>query len=102
VGGHFSWRDAGVPMTAAERDHLRTIVSRQRERAEIREALALSNARASIDRMLGEELIAAGREVVSAWRERRNLIKTFGPSLIKSLDRLNSAIAKLEKLVGSG
>ena len=78
-------------MTQDERQHLRMIVSRQRERAEIREAIALSNARASIDRMLGEELIAAGREVASAWRERRN-----------SLDRLNSAIAKLEKLVGSG
>ena len=80
---------AGCGMTAVERQHLRTLVSRQRERAEIREALAMSHARSSIDRMLGEELIAAGREVVTAWHERRN-----------SEHRVAAAIARLEELVG--
>jgi hypothetical protein len=76
-------------MTQDERQHLRTLVSRQRERAEIREALQVSAARSSIDLALGNELIAAGREVVRAWRERRN-----------SEDHMAAAVDKLEQLVG--
>ena len=76
-------------MNEADREHLRTVVGRQRERAEIREALAMSTARASIDRMLGDELIAASREVVAAWHERSNGIR-----------RLQEAIDGLEQLVG--
>lgn len=74
-------------MTPAEHDHL---VSRQRERAEIREALQMSAARSSIDRMLGEELIAAGREVVAAWDDRSN-----------SQTRIRAAVERLRELVGA-
>ena len=76
-------------MTSGEREHLRTLVSRQRERAEIREALAFSTAKSSIDRMLGEELIAATREVIAAYRAR-----------LRTNNRMSAAIARLEELVG--
>jgi hypothetical protein len=59
--------------------------ARQIERGLIREAIATR----TIERRLGDELIAAGRDVVAAWHERRN-----------SEDRLAKAVAHLEKLVG--
>lgn len=76
-------------MTGDERQHLRTLVSRQRERAEIREALAARAATESISKRLGDELIAVGREIVAAWHERQN-----------SQLRLTAAIERLEELVG--
>lgn len=77
-------------MTSAERQELHKAIARARERDEIREAIAAGTVQASIDRLLGDELIAATREAVAAWRERRN-----------SEDRMARAIAKLEELVGT-
>ena len=79
-------------MTSAERQEMHKAIarSRERERNEIREAMTASATTESIGRRLGDELIAAGREAVAAWRERRN-----------SEDRMAAAIAKLEELVGS-
>jgi ribosomal protein S7 len=76
-------------MTDAERDHMRTVVSRGIERGLIREAMTASAATETIGRKLGDELITASREVVTAWHERRN-----------SEDRMAQAIAELERLVG--
>lgn len=77
-------------MTSAGRQKLHKAINRSRERAEIREAITASAVQTSIDRMLGDELIAASREVVAAWHERRN-----------SEERMAEAIAKLEELVGT-
>jgi len=77
-------------MSPAKRQHLHTLVARQRERAEIREALQVSAARSSIDRMLGEELIAAGQEVVAAWDDRSN-----------SQTRIRNAVERMRDLVGA-
>jgi len=68
---------------------------RAHERAEIREALTLSEARASIDRLLGEELIAAAREAVAAWRAFGRL-----PATADDYPRVQRAIKRLEELVG--
>jgi hypothetical protein len=76
-------------MTDAERDRMRSAVSRGLERGEIREALAASAATETIGRRLGDELITASREVLTAWYERRN-----------SERRMWEAIATLERLVG--
>jgi hypothetical protein len=76
-------------MTDAEREHMRTAVSRGIERGLIREAMTGSAATETIGRKLGDELITASREVVTAWHERRN-----------SEDRMAQAIAELERLVG--
>lgn len=73
-----------------ERDEAAYQRSRHIERAEIREAVAISAARASIDRMLGEELIAAGRELVAAWDDRSN-----------SQTRIRAAVERLRDLVGA-
>ena len=62
---------------------------RQIERAEIRTAVARSSATETIGRKLGDELIAASRETIRAWHERRN-----------SEDRMAKAIKRLEELVG--
>jgi len=61
----------------------------QVERAEIREAIAQSTVVGSISRKLGDELIAASREVVLAWYQRSN-----------GEVRLRTAVTKLEELVG--
>ena len=68
-----------------------TVIQRRRahERAEIREALTMSAARASIDRLLGEEVIAAAREVVRLRNTRQSAVL------------LNRAIDRLEELVGT-
>jgi uncharacterized protein (DUF2336 family) len=76
-------------MTGDERDHLMTTIRRQRERDEVRTALAQSHATESIGRKLGDELITASREAIAAWHERRN-----------SEYRIAKAIARLEELVG--
>lgn len=76
-------------MTHGERDRLRTAVSRGMERGLIREAMTASAATETIGRRLGDELIAASREAIAAWHERRN-----------SEDRMAQAISKLEELVG--
>lgn len=67
------------------------VIQRRRayERAEIREALTLSAARASIDRLLGEELIAAARQVVRLRNTRQSAVL------------LNRAIDRLQDLVGN-
>ena len=59
------------------------------ERAEIRTAIAQSAVVGSISRKLGDELIAASREVVLAWYQRSN-----------GEVRLRTAVTKLEELVG--
>jgi ribosomal protein S7 len=76
-------------MTDAERDHMRTAVSRGMERGLIREAMTASAATETIGRRLGDELITASREAIAAWHERRN-----------SENRMAQAIAELERLVG--
>ena len=63
--------------------------AREIERLEIGDAIVRSTARESIGRRLGDELIAAARETVGAWRQREN-----------SQVRLAKAIARLEELVG--
>jgi ribosomal protein S7 len=65
------------------------MTGREIERAEIRTAIATSSARETIGRRLGDELIAAAREAVVAWHERRN-----------SEQRMARAVARLEELVG--
>jgi hypothetical protein len=72
-------------MTGDERDHLMTTIRRQRERDEVRTALAQSHATESIGRKLGDDLIDASRQVISAWHQRRNI---------------GRAIRRLEELVG--
>ena len=72
-------------MTDDQRRALRTAV----ERAEVRTAVARSTATESISRKLGDELIAASRETIIAWHERRN-----------SEHRMAKAIKRLEELVG--
>jgi len=72
---------------------------RAHERAEIREALTLSHARESIDRLLGEELIAAARAVVALYP--MVVVRPRGPD-DRALRGLNDAIRQLENLVGSG
>ena len=63
---------------------------RAHERAEIREAITMSYARESIDRLLGEELIAAAREAVKWW-------STPGDEAAR---RFDDAIDRLKELVG--
>lgn len=67
---------------------------RRVEREEMREAIATSHARASIDKLLGEELIAAARSTVREWEKlevnpRNNRFRGIA-----------YAIRKLEDLVG--
>ena len=69
---------------------------RAHERAEIREALAMSRARESIDRLLGEELIAAAREAVVIW----DRVLTSEDSRAHYV-AMTVAIDRLEELVGS-
>ena len=76
-------------MTGTEREHMTTALRRQRERDEVRSALAQLHATESIGRKLGDELITASREAIAAWHERRN-----------SEDRMQHAIERLEELVG--
>jgi hypothetical protein len=76
-------------MTDAERDRVRTAVSRGMEHGLIREAMTASAATETIGRKLGDELIAATREAIAAWHERRN-----------SEHRMWRAMAALERLVG--
>lgn len=61
------------------------------EHAMLAEVARVWAATESIDRKLGEELIAAGRQVVAAWRE---------PPSVRAHKRLQKAIGKLERLVG--
>jgi uncharacterized protein (DUF2336 family) len=76
-------------VTDQERNHLTLAVRRQRERDEVRTALAQSHATESIGRRLGDDLIDASREVVAAWHARSNSEK-----------RITKAIERLEELVG--
>ena len=76
-------------MVSDERDHLMTAVRRQRERDDVRMAIAQLKLTESIGRKLGDELITASREAIAAWHERRN-----------SEDRMQHAIERLEELVG--
>jgi chaperonin cofactor prefoldin len=61
----------------------------QTERELVREALSNSAATEDIARRMGDELIAASREVVRAYRELKS-----------AEERMVSAVAALEKLVG--
>lgn len=61
------------------------------ERAEIRTAIAKAAVGATVSLELGNELIAASREVVAAYYERENTYRRF-----------TLAIARLEELVGRG
>jgi uncharacterized protein (DUF2336 family) len=76
-------------VTDQERNHLTMAVRRQRERDEVRTALAQSHATETIGRRLGDQLITASREAIVAWRQRRN-----------SEERMEKAIRRLEELVG--
>jgi uncharacterized protein (DUF2336 family) len=76
-------------VTDQERNHLTMAVRRQRERDEVRTALAQSHATETIGRKLGDELITASREAIAAWHERNN-----------SEARMGKAIERLEELVG--
>jgi hypothetical protein len=86
-----------------ERERLTTIVARQRERAEIREAIAAGAVVETIGRKLGDELISASRETISAWRIRDDP-KQIHPGSRRwvevDLPRIEQAIRKLEELVG--
>jgi hypothetical protein len=62
---------------------------RQRERDEVRTAIAQSHATESIGRKLGDDLIDACRELVGAWHERSNNER-----------RMAKAVKQLEDLVG--
>src|SRR4029077_8838603 len=62
----------GPAVTDQERNHLTLAVRRQRERDEVRTALAQSHATETIGRRLGDQLISASREAIIAWREQRN------------------------------
>jgi hypothetical protein len=55
----------------------------------VREALAHHAVTESIGRRLGDDLISAARELISAWHQRANCDR-----------RIVAAITKLEKLVG--
>lgn len=61
------------------------------EHAMLAEAARTWTATESIDRKLGEELIATARQVVGAWR---------APPSARAHKRLHKAIDKLELLVG--
>lgn len=90
-------------MSADERDRLATAVRRQREKAEIREALTASAASETIGRRLGDELISASRETIAAWRARDNPEAIPKPSrrwVEVDLPRVERTIRRLEELVG--
>jgi ribosomal protein S7 len=72
-----------------DRQRITTAIRRQRERDEVRTAIAQSHATESIGRKLGDDLIDASREVVAAWHERSN-----------SEHRMAKAVKQLEDLVG--
>ena len=63
--------------------------SREIERGLVREAITAATVHGSIERLLGDELIAAARETVRAWHAR---------PLRQS--ELTEAIRRLEDLVG--
>ena len=89
-------------MTPAERAQLQKAISRAAERREIREAIAASAVHGSIDRLLGEELIAAGSEVTAAWHEFRDIAAWLlegNQRLRNSEARMVAAVAKFEELV---
>jgi ribosomal protein S7 len=76
-------------MNDEDRQRITTAIRRQRERDEVRTAIAQSHATESIGRKLGDDLIDASREVVAAWHERSN-----------SEHRMAKAVKQLEDLVG--
>lgn len=78
-------------MTHDGRERPDVAVSRRMERDEVRTAIARSSSTETIGRRLGDDLIAAGREVVAAY---------YAPFSSGRAARLCNAIVKLERLVG--
>lgn len=83
------------------------------EHAMLAEAATTWAATESIDRKLGEELIAAARQVVAAWHDRgrldpithrpvhpRRAPRTSCKWVELDFDRMRAVIGKLEELVG--
>ena len=76
-------------MNDEDRQRITTAIRRQRERDEVRTAIAQSHATESIGRKLGDDLIDACRELVGAWHARSNNER-----------RMRQAVHRIEDLVG--